>query len=72
MAATHDLGALPALPRDEAGPVFREPWEARAFAIVLRLHEAGHFTWPEWAERLGQEIAAAQRAGDPDQVRDHR
>jgi hypothetical protein len=33
---------LPALPRDEAGsPVFREPWEAQAFAMAVRLHEAG-------------------------------
>jgi nitrile hydratase accessory protein len=58
---------LPALPRDEAGaPVFREPWEAQAFAMAVRLHEAGHFTWPEWAERLSAEIRRAQAAGDPD------
>lgn len=64
--AAGDLSALGPLPSDEAGPVFREPWEARAFAMVLKLHEAGHFTWAEWAERLSAEIAAAQRAGDPD------
>ena len=58
---------LPALPRDEAGaPVFREPWEAQAFAMAVRLHEAGHFTWTEWAERLAGEIKRAQAAGDPD------
>jgi nitrile hydratase accessory protein len=58
---------LPALPRDEAGaPVFREPWEAQAFAMAVRLHEAGHFTWPEWAERLASEIKRAQADGDPD------
>jgi nitrile hydratase accessory protein len=57
---------LPSLPRDEDGPVFREPWEAQAFAMTLWLHEGGHFTWPEWAERLGAEITAARGAGDPD------
>jgi nitrile hydratase accessory protein len=57
---------LPALPRDEEGPVFRAPWEAQAFAMAVRLHEKGHFTWREWAERLSAEIRAAQAAGDPD------
>lgn len=54
------------MPRDADGPVFREPWEAQAFALTLRLFEAGHFTWTEWAEALAAEIAAAQAAGDPD------
>ena len=54
-----DLDALPAIPRDREGPVFREPWEAQAFAMALSLHERGHFTWKEWAERLAREIAAA-------------
>ncbi len=58
---------LPALPRDAAGaPVFAAPWEAQAFAMAVRLHEAGHFTWTEWAERLAAEIKRAQAAGDPD------
>lgn len=57
---------LPALPRDEAGPVFNEPWEAHAFALAVRLSEAGCFTWPEWAATLNQEIHAAQERGDPD------
>ncbi len=34
-------------PRDHEGPVFDEPWEARAFAIVVKLFEDGHYTWPE-------------------------
>ena len=57
---------LPSLPRDEDGPVFKEPWEAEAFAMTLNLHAQGHFTWPEWAERLGAEISAARDAGDAD------
>jgi len=58
--------AVPGVPRDEDGPVFREPWEARAFAMALALHEAGIFTWKEWAETLGAQIKRAQAAGDPD------
>jgi nitrile hydratase accessory protein len=57
---------FPDLPRDEDGPIFREPWEARAFAMVLALHEGGLFSWKEWAAILGQEIRKAQAAGDPD------
>lgn len=51
--------ATPRLPKDREGPVFAEPWQAQAFALTVRLHEAGHFTWPEWVEHLSREIAAA-------------
>jgi nitrile hydratase accessory protein len=58
---------LPSLPRNDQGnPVFREPWEAQAFAMALQLHQAGHFTWSEWAAALAEQIQAAQAAGDPD------
>jgi nitrile hydratase accessory protein len=57
---------LPALPRDKDGPVFNQPWEARAFALAVRLSEAGWFTWPEWVSILSQEIKAAQERSDPD------
>jgi nitrile hydratase accessory protein len=57
---------LPGLPRDEAGPVFAEPWQAHAFALAVKLHEAGAFTWPEWARALAATLAAAAAAGAPD------
>jgi nitrile hydratase accessory protein len=60
------LDTLPALPRDHEGPVFSEPWQAQAFALAVRLAEAGYFTWSEWVEVLSQEIKAAQEKGDPD------
>lgn len=61
------LPDLPSLPRDDAGaPVFREAWEAQAFAMAIALHERGLFTWPEWAAALAAEIRRAQAAGDPD------
>ncbi len=65
-AAREATAALPGLPRDEQGPVFREPWEAQAFAMALALQQRGLFTWSEWAVALGEEIKRAQRAGDPD------
>src|SRR5262245_66006682 len=54
------------IPRDDDGPVFREPWEAQAFSMALALHERGVFTWPEWAAALATEIKRAQQSGDPD------
>jgi nitrile hydratase accessory protein len=65
-AAARVTSALPDIPCDAEGPVFREPWEAQAFAMALMLHERGVFTWPEWAETLGAEIKRAQAEGDPD------
>jgi nitrile hydratase accessory protein len=65
-AARDATRALPDLPCDAEGPVFRAPWEAQAFAMALALHERGVFTWPEWAQTLGAEIKRAQAAGDPD------
>jgi nitrile hydratase accessory protein len=66
-SATRDAtDAVPSIPRDDDGPVFREPWEAQAFAMALALHERGVFTWPEWASALAAEIKRAQAAGDPD------
>ena len=65
-AAARATGAVPGIPRDDDGPVFREPWEAHAFAMALALHERGLFTWNEWATALAEEIKRAQAAGDPD------
>ena len=54
------------IPHNDEGPVFREPWEAEAFALAVSLNERGVFTWGEWAQILGDEIKKAQAAGDPD------
>ena len=58
------------LPKDGDGPVFAEPWEAQAFAMAVKLNEAGVFTWGEWAETLGAELKASRngpitKAGSP-------
>ena len=65
-AAGAPLANVPEIPRDAEGPVFREPWEAQAFALTLTLQKRGLFTWGEWAQTLGEEIRRAQAAGDPD------
>jgi nitrile hydratase accessory protein len=65
-AARRAAEAVPGIPCNAEGPVFREPWEAQAFAIAVALHERGLFTWGDWAQILGDEIKSAQRAGDPD------
>ena len=57
---------LPGIPMDGENPVFNEPWEARAFAMTLALHERGVFTWPQWAEALSRQIDMARARGDPD------
>jgi nitrile hydratase accessory protein len=61
-----DLADAPNFPRNAEGPVFREPWEAQAFALALSLQQRGVFSWSEWADVLGDEIKKAQAAGDPD------
>jgi nitrile hydratase accessory protein len=54
------------LPRADEGPVFDEPWQAQAFALAVRLAEAGCFTWTEWTAALSEEIKAARERGDAD------
>lgn len=65
-AVEEALASAPGMPGDPDGPVFKEPWEAQAFAMVLALQERGAFTPSEWSAALGREIASAQAAGDPD------
>jgi len=65
-AARRAAEHVPGIPLGPEGPVFREPWEAQAFAMTLALHEKGLFAWSEWAATLGKEIKRAQDAGDPD------
>jgi nitrile hydratase accessory protein len=65
------LDALPAIPRSGGEPVFREPWEAKAFALAVALNERGLFSWTEWAEALGREIAAAGPGDDGSRYYEH-
>lgn len=62
---------LPRLPRDQAGPVFAEPWQAQAFALALQLHAQGAFTWTEWAQALSEQLKAAGPDDDGSRYYEH-
>ena len=64
-AALRASEAVSSIPTEMGEPVFREPWEAHAFAMAVALHERGSFTWDEWTAGLAQEIETAVAAGDP-------
>ena len=60
------IAALPHQPMAGDEPVFREPWEAHAFALAVSLHQKGLFSWTEWAAALAAQITRAQALGDAD------
>jgi len=60
MIDSEAMAKLPLLPRDEEGPVFAEPWQAHAFAALVRLVEEGQIRWEEWAERLGAQFRESE------------
>lgn len=68
---TSAVPPIESIPRDGEGPVFREPWEAQAFALVVQLHQRGLFTWKEWADTLSAEIRAVGDRGEPDTGADY-
>jgi nitrile hydratase accessory protein len=65
-SAREAIAALASVPHVDDEPDFAEPWQAKAFAMALSLHERGIFTWKEWADRLAAAVSAAQVGGDPD------
>jgi nitrile hydratase accessory protein len=50
-------------------PVFAEPWQATAFALVVALHAKSAFTWQEWATALSRELREAEARGEGDGTR---
>lgn len=63
--------AVPALPDGIDEPVFAEPWQAEAFALVVALHKSGLFAWSEWAEALSTEVHRADAAPDGGDYYEH-
>ncbi|HMF66506.1 MAG TPA: nitrile hydratase accessory protein [Phyllobacterium sp.] len=61
---THSRG----LPASGDAPVFAEPWQAEAFAIVVAVHDRGLFTWEEWAATLSGKL---KRPGALDDASDY-
>ncbi len=64
---TPNYALLPGLPQDDDSVVFAAPWEAKAFALVVNLHQRGYFPWTAWVDALSAAIAAdaAARANTP-------
>ncbi len=46
--------------------MFAEPWQARAFALALKLSEQGYFTWNEWTAALARELKDVADRGETD------
>lgn len=63
--ARSPLLASAELPKSREGdPVFAEPWQAAVFAMTVRLHEQGVFSWSEWTEALSTELYKPGRRPD--------
>ena len=58
---TPDLSLLPGIQVEDGEPVFNQPWEAQAFALVIGLCENGLFTWPQWAQALSEQIHGGEQ-----------
>jgi nitrile hydratase accessory protein len=57
--------ALTGIQRDETDRTFDAPWQAQAFALVVRLSKTGYFGWDEWVRVFSREIARSpSRAGE--------
>ena len=61
---SHASDASPLLARSlpigvDAARTFAAPWEAKAFAIIVEMAQAGHFTWSDWVDCFSKEVAAA-------------
>jgi nitrile hydratase accessory protein len=68
MSAPLDIEGPAAPPRSNGELVFAEPWESRAFGMVVTLYEAGTFTWPQFQTALIARIAAweaGEAQGEP-------
>lgn len=58
--------AVPPLPHKRGEPVFRDSWEAEAYAIGNLLVKEGHILPADWMQRMAAAISSAQATGDPD------
>ena len=62
------MSLFPDQPAENGEPVFKEPWEAQAFSLVIALHESGVFSWDEWADALAQAIRRGLHPGGVEEV----
>ena len=62
------MSLFPDQPAENGEPVFKEPWEAQAFSLVIALHESGVFSWDEWSDALAQAIRRDLHPGGGEEV----
>src|SRR3712207_5102858 len=60
-----DMEGPSALPRKNGELVFEAAWEGRVFGLATALHSEQRFAWDEFRDRLIEEIAEADRTGEP-------
>lgn len=58
---------LAVLPKKRGEPVFRDSWEAEAFAIGNILVKEDRLSCKQWMDLMAEAIQKAQAAGDPDE-----
>ncbi|RKF17096.1 nitrile hydratase accessory protein [Roseovarius spongiae] len=56
--------------RSDGGPLFRAPWQARIFALIVALAQAGRLPWRAFQARLAAEITEMETKGAPEGVED--
>ena len=56
-----------ALPRRNGELVFEQPWQSRAFGLVVALHDAGAFGWDEFRNNLIARIRLWEATHGPDE-----
>ena len=61
-----DTTGAVAPPRSNGELVFNEPWEGRAFGIVMSLCERNEIAWSRFREHLIDEIAGSQTGDETD------
>ena len=59
-------GASCDTPRPAVERPFTHPWHAEVFALVISLHDAGLFSWQDWADMLAHKLATDANAGSLD------
>ena len=53
-----DISGAAAPPRRNGELVFSEPWQSRAFGMVMALCDRGHLEWEEFRQELIAAVAA--------------
>ncbi len=62
-----DVDGLAAPPRSNGELVFAEPWQSRAFGMVMALTQAGVLDWEDFRQELITQIAGWEAAAAPDE-----